>query len=122
MYPCVGHWIAPTVTAQTATLVNTSRIYHFCYCSVWQRHTLHLYGVLRMVPVVSGIFDNPRFLYEAIASISSAVALWAQMKATGQRREDALADLTERLRRPVRWSLKHPLQATRRALRRRDRQ
>jgi hypothetical protein len=34
------------------------------------------------------------------------------------RRSEPIADLTERLRHPVRWRLKHPIQAIRRATRR----
>lgn len=51
-------------------------------------------------------------LLELLASFGSGIALWAQSR----KASDPVADLTERLRHPVRWSLTHPVQAIRRTL------
>ena len=55
---------------------------------------------------------DTRALFEAIASVSGAIALWASSRAA--RENDPVHELTARLRRPARWTLAHPLRALRR--------
>ena len=72
-----------------------------------------------LAPLV-GMFGDSKF-WETVATLASGIAAYASQRAAKPPVEP-LDDLTERLRRPVRWSLKHPLLATRRAMRRRDRE
>ena len=57
---------------------------------------------------------DPR-IYDVIASAATAIALWAQHRKAAAL--DPIDDLTERLRHPVRWTIKHPLRALDRAMR-----
>lgn len=56
---------------------------------------------------IAGLIDT-RF-FEWLTHAAAGVAMWASVKA--QKADDPLADLTERLRHPVRWAVKHPVQA-----------
>lgn len=66
------------------------------------------------LPLVTGLFEG-RTLFTVIASLASAVAIWAQ---THQARQppDPVEELTERLRHPWKWAAKHPVRAVTRRL------
>ena len=61
-----------------------------------------------MVMVVTG-----GELWQWLAALLSGMTMWAQHRA----KRDPLEDLTERLRRPVLWALRHPWRAVRRVRR-----
>jgi hypothetical protein len=65
--------------------------------------------------MVTGVFDAK--LFELLAQSFGALALWASAHA--MRSRDDVADLTLRLRAPVKWTLTHPVRALGRTLRRR---
>jgi hypothetical protein len=80
---------------------------------------------LPMVPlsISGGAFESGQF-WAAVATVGrvlsaagSGLALWAQSKAAAKQSADPVAELTERLRRPVRHALRHPVEAARRAFR-----
>ena len=78
-----------------------------------------------MIPlsVLGGVFDTPGVtaqFWHAVASCASVVALWAQARAQ-VRTLDPVDDLTERVRHPVRWTMRHPVVAASRKLDRRRR-
>lgn len=62
--------------------------------------------------MIAVVLDT-RPVFEAIASVSSAIAVWASARARHYPESDSepLDDITERLRHPVRWSVAHPLRA-----------
>lgn len=57
-------------------------------------------------------------LWSTVASVASVVALWAEQKAR-RPQADPVDELMDRLRHPVRWSLRHPIVAVRRKVDRR---
>lgn len=50
--------------------------------------------------------------YTWLATLAAAVAAWASRAAD----DSAIEQLTERLRHPIRWAVKHPVNAIRRRL------
>jgi hypothetical protein len=56
---------------------------------------------------IAGFFDEKFF--ELLAQSAGAVALWASARGAQHRNE--VADLTERLRHPVRWTMRNPVRA-----------
>jgi hypothetical protein len=68
--------------------------------------------MLLPLPTLAGLFEG-RGLFDVLASAASAVAFWASAHA----QEDPIADLTARVRHPLRWSLAHPIRAIVRRLR-----
>lgn len=67
------------------------------------------------LPLVTGLFEG-RTLFTVIASLASAVAIWAQTHQARQP-QDPVEELTERLRHPVRYFCRHPVRAIVRRLR-----
>ncbi len=65
-----------------------------------------------------GVFD-PSGFWQTLATVFGTAAVWAQRRAVPER--DAVAELTERLRRPVRFVAAHPIISVRRAAERRRR-
>lgn len=63
---------------------------------------------------LAGMVDGS--VYDWIARVSSAVTLWATVRAR-KADVDPLEDLTFRLRHPVRWAVKHPIEAVERFFR-----
>jgi hypothetical protein len=53
-------------------------------------------------------------VYEVIFTMSNGVALWASAR-RAHAHADPVADLTRRVRQPVRWTLTHPVRALWRA-------
>ncbi len=64
-----------------------------------------------MLPAIPlGIFDLS-VLYQLVAAVAAGLAGWAQRQA------DPVSELTLRLRHPLWWRVRHPVQAARRWLR-----
>ena len=66
-----------------------------------------------MAPVMISVIDSSAF-WNTIASMASAIAVWAQHRAA--RPTDPVDDLTDRIRNPKRkalWAVTHPLRAWR---------
>jgi hypothetical protein len=53
---------------------------------------------------------NGEGFWAIVAAIRSMIASFAQ----GRAEQDPVADLTERVRHPIRWTLRHPVRAARR--------
>lgn len=66
------------------------------------------------LPLVAGLFEG-RTLFTLIASMAGAIAVWAQTHQKAP--QDPVEELTERLRHPVRYAVKHPFRAIVRRLR-----
>ncbi len=66
--------------------------------------------------MVAGVFESG--LYQWIAWLASGIAMWAHAKAQPTN-DDPVDELMERLRHPVRWTMRHPVIAVRRKLDRR---
>jgi len=73
-----------------------------------------------MIPIplagLTGMFDAAGF-WQNLASFLGAAAVWAQHRAAVK--QDPIAELTDRLRRPVRWTMTHPIVSLRRKVGRR---
>ena len=76
-----------------------------------------------MIPMsIVGVFEHSGLLHQfwqGVAWTASAVAMWAHTRAHKGGAIDPVDDLMDRLRRPVRWTMRHPVIAVRRKLDRR---
>jgi hypothetical protein len=70
-----------------------------------------------MIPLagLSGVFDAAGF-WQNMATFLSTAALWAQQRAH-KPEPDPVDELTERLRHPIRWTMRHPFTAIKRKAR-----
>ena len=71
-----------------------------------------------MLPIaaLSGVID-PTSFWQGLATVLGSAAVWAQRRAVPER--DAVQELTDRLRRPVAWTMRHPIVSLRRKIDRR---
>jgi hypothetical protein len=74
-----------------------------------------------MIPVsLASVIDSQgvvHHIWQGVAWCASAVAMWAQARVA--KAIDPVDDLTERIRHPVRWTMRHPVIAVKRKLDRR---
>jgi hypothetical protein len=66
--------------------------------------------------MIYGFFEQTPGFWTNLSQWAAAVSVWAAAKAA-HRKLNVLDDLTTRLRHPLLWRVRHPVQATRRALR-----
>jgi hypothetical protein len=73
-----------------------------------------------IVAALTGVLDTQgiiQHIWHGIAASASAVAIWAHAKSAGV---DPVEDLTQRVRHPVRWTMRNPIVAAKRKLDRRS--